>query len=73
MSIRTYIRVLFNFFFKTNFIVRFIKNVVNFYYKIWFNDQTYLKFEQNMPTNTMKDKCNLIFQSVTGDEIERSL
>lgn len=73
MSLRTYTRVLFNVVFKTNFIIGSIKNIVNFYYKLWFPNQYFLKFGEDVPTNIMKDKCNLIFQSVTGDEIERSL
>jgi hypothetical protein len=72
MILRTYTRVLVNNIFKPSFLIGFSHWIVNFYYKLWFKKEDSLKFSDNNPTVNMKNKCNCVFRSVTGDEIKVS-
>lgn len=70
MFTRTYIRTLFNDLFKNNFCVKLISKIVNFYCDLWFNRGNNIKFSQNMPTNELKEREAISFQSITGDKID---
>lgn len=70
MFIRTYTRTLFNDLFKNNFVVKVFFKIVNFYFKLWFENTNSIKISSNMPINEKKEKRVLFFQSVTGDKID---
>lgn len=70
MFIRTYTRTLINDIFKNNFLIKIIKNIVNFYCELWSKPQNTIKFDSNMSIKDMKEKKVLFFQSVTGDKID---
>lgn len=70
MLVRTYIRIFFNKIFTRNFIVRVLDKIVNFYCEMWTAPAKNIKFNQNLPTNNMKEEHMLFFQSVTGDKVD---
>lgn len=70
MSIRTYLRTIFNNIFTNNPVVKTFAKIVNFYCKLWSKNAYTLKFQTNLSIKDMKRKKSVSFQSVTGDEID---
>jgi len=70
MSIRTYLRTLFNDIFRNNFLIKIISKLVKFYCKLWSNSQNDIKFLTNMPIKKLEERESIFFQSVTGDKID---
>lgn len=70
MTMRTYIRTLFNDIFRNNFVVKFVIRIVNFYCKLWLPNVKPIKFSTNMSIRELREKRRLSFQSVTGDKID---
>lgn len=70
MSLRTYIRTLFNDILKKNIIVLLFTKIVNFCCSIGLKSPNAIKFEQNIPTKGMEKRIPLFFQSVTGDKLD---
>lgn len=70
MSMRTYLRTLFNDIFRDNIFIKVLTKIVNFYCDIWFKDPKSIKLSSNMPINNLESKKIVFFQSVTGDEID---
>ena len=70
LSLRTYIRTLFNDIFKNNFVAKTIIRIVNFYCSLFSKTPEAIKFQPNMPMNDMEKNNLRFFQSVTGDKID---
>lgn len=71
MSVRTYIRTLFNDIFCSKFFVFVCKKIVNFYCKLFNISDKPIKFGKNMSIMDIEESTIHTFQSVTGDRIDR--